>query len=579
MKSDRSGRSRHQGPQSKVSVRPSRNDRCGPVLSVAAAFLLALAFPSLADTGHEHKEGDPTKLGKVHFPISCGAASQKKFDAGLAMLHSFWYAKSDKAFADLAAADPHCAMAHWGVAMSRFHQIWEAPPPDDLKAGVAAIAAARAAGAKTQRERDYVEVLAVYYDKSDTLDHVTRFVAYEKATGDLAAKYPKDREASIFYGLALNGVALALPPDKTYARQKKAGEILEPIFKEMPQHPGIAHYIIHSYDYPPLAERAVDAARKYAKIAPDSPHALHMPSHIFTRLGLWEDSIGSNLDCAAAARKDLDRTMPGAFSFDELHAMDYLAYAYLQTGRDAEARKIVERASGAEKFDKQNFAAAYALTAIPARLALERRNWSEAAQVEMRPAGFAWNKFPWTESTVVFARAIGFARSGNVASARTEIDRLEKLRDSLKSAGNVYWADQVEISRRQAAAWLARAEKKDAEALELMRSAAALEDTTDKHPVTPGPVLPAREQLGDLLLELGKPAEALAEYRADLTASPNRLNGLYGAARAARLSGDTAAAKSYYEKVLALCGKADGAKEQVAEARAFLEGKAVSELR
>jgi tetratricopeptide (TPR) repeat protein len=495
------------------------------------------------------------------------------------MLHSFWYAKAEKAFSDLAANDPGCAMAHWGLAMTHFHQIWEPPPPDDLKAGVAAMAAARVAGAKTKREHDYIEALGVYYDKADTLDHVTRFLAYEKAMADLAAKYPKDREASIFYALTLNGVALAVPPDKTYARQNKAGAILEPIFREMPQHPGVAHYIIHSYDFPTLADRGLDAARRYSKIAQDSPHALHMPSHIFTRLGLWEDSIQSNLASAAAARNDLRRTMPDAYSFDELHAMDYLAYAYLQTGRDAEARKILDEAGRAGKFDKQNFAAAYALTAIPARLALERRKWSDATSVELRPANFGWNKFPWTESTVVFARAVGFARSGDAASSRQEIVRLEKLRDSLRETKNAYWADQVEIARREASAWLARAEKKDSEALELMRSAAALEDTVDKHPVTPGAILPAREQLGDLLLELGKPAEALAEYRSDLVASPNRLNGLYGAARAARLSGDAAAAKEYYQKLLAQCGKADGAREQLAEARAYLDGKALSELR
>jgi tetratricopeptide (TPR) repeat protein len=546
--------------------------------SVVFSILLVLAMSvrALADTGHEHKEGDPTKLGKVHFPISCGAASQKKFDVGLAMLHSFWYAKSDKAFSELAAADPGCAMADWGVAMSRFHQIWEAPPPDDLKAGVAAMAAARAAGAKTERERDYIEALGVYYDKSDTLDHVTRFVAFEKAMADLAAKYPKDREASIFYALTLNGVALALPPDKTYARQNKAGAILEPIFREMPEHPGVAHYIIHSYDFPALADRGLDAARRYSKIAQDSPHALHMPSHIFTRLGLWEDSISSNLASAAAARKDLQKTMPGGTSFDELHAMDYLAYAYLQSGRDAEARKVLEDAARAQKFDKENFAVAYALTAIPARLALERRNWSEAKSVTLPPSGSAWRKFPWTEATVVFARAMGFARSGDAASARREVERLEKLRDSLKEARNVYWADQVEISRREAAAWLARGEGRDAEALELMRSAVALEGSSDKHPVTPGPVLPASEQMGDLLLELGKPADALAEYRADLVASPNRLNGLYGAARAARLSGDAAAAREYYGKLLALCVRADGAQDRVAEAREFLAKKETS---
>jgi tetratricopeptide (TPR) repeat protein len=543
------------------------------------AILVTFSSYSLADTGHEHKEGDPSKLGKVHFPISCGAAAQKKFDAGLAMLHSFWYGKSDKAFAELAAAEPGCAMAHWGVAMSRFHQIWGAPPPEDLKAGIAALTAARAAGARTERERDYIEALGAYYDDSDSLDHVTRFLRFEKAMAALAAKYPKDREASIFYALTLDGVAIALPPDKSYPRQKKAGEILEPIFREMPEHPGIAHYIIHSYDYPALAKRAVDAARRYSKIAPDSPHALHMPSHIFTRLGLWEDSISSNLASAEAARRDLQKTMPGASSFDELHAMDYLAYAYLQTGRDAEARRILDGVSRAEKFDKQELAAAYALTAIPARLALERRDWKAAASLELKPAEFAWEKFPWARSVVLFARAVGFARSGDATSARGEIGRLETLRDSLKAAGQGYWTDQIEIVRREAAGWAARAEGKNDEALATMRSAAALEDTVDKHPVTPGPIVPAREQLGDLLLELQKPADALAEYRADLASSPNRLNGLYGAARAARLSGDSAAAKSYYEKLLAICGKCDGAKDQISEARAFMDGKAVSELR
>jgi tetratricopeptide (TPR) repeat protein len=550
-------------------------------LSLGIVLTFALSKLAAGDAGHTHTEGDPTKLGKVHFEISCGAASQPKFDVALAMLHSFWYSKAEKAFSDLAASDPGCAMAHWGIAMSRFHQIWEAPPPDDLKAGIAAIAAARAAGAKTERERDYVEALGVYYDKADSLDHVTRFLAFEKAMEALAKKYPNDREASILYALTLNGVALAVPPDKTYPRQKKAGAILEPIFREMPQHPGVAHYIIHSYDFPTLADRGLEAARRYSKIAQDSPHALHMPSHIFTRLGLWEDSISSNLASAAAARKDFQRTMPGAdaFSFDQLHAMDYLTYAYLQLGRDAEARKIVQEASRAERFDKENFAAAYALSAIPARLALERRDWKAATSLTLKPTGFAWNRFPWTESTVVFARAVGFAKTGDVVSARKELDHLEKLRDSLKAAGNRYWADEVEIVRLEGAAWLARASHKDSEAVELMRSAAALEDTTDKHPVTPGPILPAHEQLGDLLTELGKPGEALTEYRATLAASPNRLNAVFGAARAARLAGDESEARAGYSKLIELCGKGDGAREQVAEARAYLEGRKVTELR
>jgi hypothetical protein len=548
-------------------------------LSLCIALTFALSRLAVGDAGHTHTEGDPTKLGKVHFEISCGAASQPKFDVALAMLHSFWYSKAEKAFSELAASDPGCAMAHWGVAMTHFHQIWGAPPPDERKAGVAAIAAARAATKKTARESDYVEALGVYYDNSDATDHVTRFLAFEKATEALAKKYPKDREASILYALTLNGVALALPPDKTYARQRKAGEILEPIFREMPEHPGIAHYIIHSYDYPALASRGVDAARRYARIAPDSPHALHMPSHIFTRLGLWDDSIQSNLASAAAARRDVQRTKPGANSFDEFHAMDYLEYAYLQTGRDTEARGVRDAAARAQQFDRDELAAAYAAVAIPARLALERRDWKAASSLELRPANFSWGKFPWAESTLYFARAVGFARSGNVEAARREVASLEKLRDSLQASGNAYWKSPIEIVRLESAGWLARASGQDAEAVELLRSAATLEDSIDKHPVTPGAILPAHEQLGDLLTELGKPGEALVEYRATLAASPNRLNAVYGAARAARLAGDESEARAGYSKLIELCGKGDGAREQLSEARAFLEGKAVTELR
>jgi hypothetical protein len=362
---------------------------------ILAGAWLAFTVPSVAQ--HQHPSGEPEKLGRVDFPVSCGAAVQPQFNRAVAMLHSFWYEKAAEAFAEIADQDPGCGMAYWGIAMTHYHPIWEAPGPADLKQGWTAIEKARSVGAKTQRERDYISALEVFYKDSDKLDHRTRALAYAKAMEQLHERYRDDREAAIFYALGVR--ATAPSGDKTYANQKKAGAILEKIFAERPEHPGVAHYIIHCYDYPTLAGRGLEAARRYAKIAPDSPHALHMPSHIFTRLGLWQESIESNGASAAAARKH------GATG-DELHAMDYLVYAYLQGARDREAKKVLDAPPSARPDDPVYFAGLYAIAAMPARYAVERHRWEEAAALTVLPNTFPGGRYAWTEANIHFARAL-----------------------------------------------------------------------------------------------------------------------------------------------------------------------------
>ncbi len=423
---------------------------------------------------------------------------------------------------------------------------------------------AKAVGAKTPRERDYIAALETVYKDVDKLDHRTRALAYEKAMEQLSARYPDDTEATIFYALAIRGNAP--PSDNTYSNQTRAGAILEKIFAEQPEHPGVAHYIIHCYDYPRLAGRALDAARRYAKIAPDSPHALHMPSHIFTRLGLCQESISSNLASAAAAQKQ------GATG-DELHAMDYLVYAYLQGGQVRVAKKVFDTLPSVRQDDPAYFAGLYAIAAMPARYAVERHRWAEAASLTVPPNTFPGARYAWTEANIHFARALGAARSGDAGVARKEWQQLGSLRDTLIQVNEKYWADQVEIQREIAAAWLALAEGNNDEALRAMRSAADHEDATDKHPVTPGVILPARELLGEMLLELKRPAEALPEFEATLRAAPNRFNALYGAAKAAELSRDGEKARSFYAKLLAICDHADGGRPELQEAGTFLAKK------
>jgi tetratricopeptide (TPR) repeat protein len=499
-------------------------------LGVALLASVLATAPAAADDQEQHQHPRPEKLGTVVFPTSCAPAVQARFARAVALLHSFWYDEAEKAFGEVAAADPSCAMAQWGVAMSLYHPIWAAPTPAEVKRGQEAVAKARAAAAPTERERDYVAAVETFFRDADTVDHRTRAVAYEKAMERVHDRYPDDREAAIFHALALLGTAP--PADKTYANQKKAGAILNRVLPAQPDHPGVAHYLIHSFDYPELAELALPAARSYSKIAESSPHALHMPSHIFVRLGLWDDSVRANEDSAAAARAHVEKAQPGATSFDELHAVDYLAYAFLQQGRDADALRMVERVRKVEKLDNPNFAAAYALAATPARYALERGRWAEAAALEVAPASFPWAKFPYAEAITYFARGVGAARSGDLARAREAVARLEALRQAAVDAKIPYWPDQIEIQRRATAGWLARAEGRNDDAQRLLGEAVELEAATDKHPVTPGAVLPARELRADLLMDLGRSAEALAEYEASLKVAPKRRYALAGVARA-----------------------------------------------
>ena len=537
----------------------------------ACLAVLLCPFVPRAQEPEQHKHDMGEKLGVVNFTVSCNSAAQQQFNRAVAFLHSFWYEEAAKAFFEVTKTDPKCGMGYWGIAMSSYHPVWSPPVPAELRNGSAAVQQANVVGAQTQRERDYIAAIGAFYKDADKLDHRTRALAYEKAMEQLHLRYPNDDEAAVFYALALLGTAL--PTDKSYANQKKAGEILNKVLLSEPEHPGVAHYLIHSFDYPALAPLALAAARSYARIAPSSPHALHMPSHIFTRLGLWQESIESNIASATAAKNYAAKMHPGAASYDQLHAMDYLAYAYLQTAQDGKVKEIVDALYSMNKVDANTVAAAYAFAAIPARYALERRQWSDAAALKVHPADFPWSDFPYAEAMIYFARSLGASRSGDTARASKDIERLIAIQRSLAEAKENYWATQVEIQRRAAAAWLAHAEGKQEEALQLMRSAADLENSTEKHPVTPGAIVPARELLGELLLELREPRQALQEFEASLLVSPNRFNGLYDAARAAELSGDREKARTFYAKLTTLGAHSDGTRPELEAAKVFLASK------
>ena len=539
--------------------------------------LLLFSALFLTQSGHQHG-GHSEELGKVGFETSCSATAQPIFLRGVAWLHSFEYEQAESSFNRAAAADPSCGIAHWGAAMSLYHPLWAPPSAAELERGRAAVAMAQSAPVRTKREKDYIEAIAAFYRDSDKLDHKTRALAYNAAMRALHERYPSDREAAVFYALSQTAAG-TFDTDPTFAREKDAAAILNAVLEAEPDHPGVAHYLIHSFDYPPLAELAVSAAKRYAGIAPDSAHAQHMPSHIFTRLGMSEESIASNLKSESAARELMRRKNFTGGSREELHAMDYLAYAYLQTGQDSKAQQVFNKLTAMQTVDEPIFSVAYAATAIPSRLALERRQWTEAANLELPTnvgALAPMENFQWAAAHIHFARAVGAARSGDPASARREVAKLAEIEEKLViPAGSYDWKAQVRIGRQVAAAWLAKAEGRNEEAVRVMRLAADADDALEKHPVTPGAILPAREQLGELLLELRRPAEALSEFEASLRRAPRRLAALNGAARAAKLLSNDVLARDYYLQMVDLTKKGEASRAEIREARSFAAKLAV----
>ena len=485
--------------------------------SMANTAPLLFIFPS-SSAQETHSHSAPEKLGKVSFPISCTPAVQDQFNRGVALLHSFAYTAAENAFQGVAELDPPCAMAHWGMAMAYFHQLWEPPiVPATMSIAQKEIQRARQLGTGSARERQFIQALGFIYQDAATIPYRARALNYEHAMNNLASENRKDVEAQVFYALAL--LANASPADKTHAKQKQAADLLEPLNRTDPQHPGVPHYLIHAYDNAELAPRGLAAARAYSRIAPSAPHALHMPSHIFTRLGLWEDSIASNLAAREAAHQQGD-------TGEELHAMDYLVYAYLQSGRDQDATQVIQQLKSMPNLNAVDFKIAYASTVMPVRCMVERGQWADAAGI-VPPTGAP----PHVVAIAVWARGLGLARSGRAAAARAEIAGLRQIEEQLRTSGNNYWATQVGILTREVMAWSAQADKKPDEAAALMRAAADEEDAIEKLPVTPGPVVPAREQLGSLLLEQNHPGPALKEFETALANAPGRRGAMQGAAQ------------------------------------------------
>jgi hypothetical protein len=538
--------------------------------------LLASTFVSFLSSSpvlaqHEHATHAPAgaRIGEVNFPTSCSPDMQRRFNQAVWTLHSFWYEESLKEFTAIGEAEPSCAIAYWGIAMSNWYPLWYPPTPAMLRSGAAAVEKGLAVPPATERERAYLEAIGRFFQNGDTLDHGKRALAYAQAMEQLHQRYPDDREASVFYALALD--TTWPPTDKSYANLKKAAGILEAVWAEQPNHPGVAHYLIHSYDVPALAQNGLTAARRYAAIAPVVPHAQHMPSHIFTRLGLWQESIDSNLVANRAAKTYAEQTYgPGGYDQETVHALDYLAYAYLQTAQDDAAKGVVDQVAVLRKGATPNLPIAYALAAIPARYVLERRDWPAAAAFQPAAREFPWDRFPWAEAMTSFTRALGAARTGDLDAARAEIAKLRGLKEKLVEGKNDYWAKQVEVQRLGAAALLAHVEGDGVRALDLSSSAADLEASMDKHPATPGAVLPARELRADLLLERNNAAGALEEYRTVLRTDPNRFRSVLGVARAAQMVGDAPAAEEAYRQLVALSTKADTERPEVNEARRFL---------
>ena len=493
--------------------------------------------------GPPHKE-----FGFVDFEMSCDASSKNDFNIAVSLLHSFEYDEAEKIFAKVINENPGCVMAYWGVAMCNFHALWDPPTEPELQKGSKAIEIAKSIKGKTERETAYINALATFYNDWLNSDHRSRSVAYEKAMYMLHSDYPNDKEAAVFYALALN--ASAAVTDKTYSNQKKAAAILNGLYPGETDHPGIIHYLIHTYDYPALAELALPAARKYAGIAPSSAHALHMPSHIFTRLGLWDECISSNLRSVASAKCYAEQSGIKGHWDEELHGIDYLVYAYLQKGQNDSAKALIKYLETFTLVEPFNFKVAYAFAASPSRYVLENKNWNAASSLVINPTNVPWNKYPWQEAIVYFTRLMGAAHGKNITAAASSLQKLLKIRDTLLNQNDLYKAGQVAVQIKTGEAWIAFAAGHSEKALRLMKQAADMEDSTGKHPVTPGEVLPARELLGDMYFSLKKYREALLHYKSALEKSPNRFNSLYGAASAAAGVGDVKAAQLYYTKLI-----------------------------
>jgi hypothetical protein len=514
-----------------------------------AALALSSSQPLVA-------QGDvDQQLGNVHLQTSCNEVAQRRIDRAMRYQHSFWYSTGKEIFEEAAKADPTCGMAYWGVALSLLNNPHNAIPAPSLPLGLAAIQKAKAVGAKTERERDYIDAMMLMYADYDKLSHTQRIQAFLKAMEALAAKYPTDDEAQIAYAITLNTSASSA--DKTYAQQTKGAAILEPMSRRLPQHPGVTHYLIHLYDYPETAQKGLEAANRYAKVAPAAPHAQHMPSHIYTRVGYWKESIDSNTASVRAAKAEKEGD-------SQLHGWDYMVYAHLQLGQDKQARAVVDEMKQAE-LNPNSFAAAYALAASTARVAVERNDWSAAAVLAVQPS-----RFNQAMAVTHFARALGAARSGKPDAAKEDIAKLAELRDKLREAKDAYWSGIVDIQRQIATAWVLGAEGKHDEALKAMSAAADAEDKTDKHAVTPGPLAPARELYGQMLFERGMVREALVAFEATKAKEPNRYHGFAGAAQAAAKLGDTAKAKENYQNLVKLTAASDSDRPEAAAARKFI---------
>lgn len=552
-----------------------------PIIKLSCLVFLILVInckdneskPNLALVSIDLKRGElllcsTEPFGDVSFSVDCNYEVRETFDLAISLLHSFEYDEAEKAFVKVLDADPDCAMAYWGVAMSIYHALWAPPNSDVLIKGSKLIEIAQSLD-KTDKAKQYINAIGSFYKDWETKDHASREISYMKKMEAIYLNDTDDAEAAVFYALALT--SSADPKDKTYKNQRKAGALLEKLFKERPNHPGIAHYIIHSYDYPELATLGLNSARRYAEIAPASAHAQHMPSHIFTRLGLWQESITTNINSASSAICYAESVNPEANWTQEMHAVDYLVYAYLQLG---DSKKAMEHALEMQNvktvFPKDNLGSAYALTAIPVRMALENKNWKDAAQLELPKTDFTWEKLSWQKSMLHFGKALGYAHLGKISEAEKELQTLKNLQLNLVEIEDAYKANQVMIQIHAAEAWIQLAKGNKTEALLSMKLAAKMENETSKHPVTPNEVLPADELLGDMLLKLNKPDEALTVYEVNLKNRPNRFNGIYGAAIAAQKTGNKEKAVGYFKHLIELTKNSHSDRPELEEAKLFI---------